>query len=476
MTDGTMSRKGQYAILLVAALAMFMDGLDGSIVNVALPVISEDFGGDAGAASWIVTVYLMVLAGLILIFGKISDSGALKRVFTIGFMVFAFSSLACGLSTGLEMLLISRAAQGVGAAMLAAAAPMLCIKHGSPANLGFCLAVIWLGASVGAAMGPAVGGILTQLASWHWIFLINVPIGLVAAVLALRIIPPDKGFVKASFDVAGSALLFAMLASGLYLVESIPSSGVTGITVPAALMFVACLALFVARERRCAAPVLNLGLFKHGNFVAVLTTYMLLNACYMGAVYLVPFYFRIGMGFDTFTTGIYLLIPALIPLLISAQLSRLSDRTGRRTFAIIACAMSALFTAIYSVVTPGMGAVPLIIALAAMGLVWGIGGGSVSSRIVENAPRNDRGSASSLMSFITYFGSALGTALFAGLFGVGSGLRGVDASQMPLADFLDGFHIAMIMGLVLSLIALALAAWVNEKKHGYISGTGAARP
>ena len=451
--------------MLVAALAMFMDGLDGSIVNVALPVISEDFGGDAGAVSWVVTIYFMVMAGLILIFGKISDSGALKRVFAMGFLVFALSSLACGLSSGLEMLLISRAAQGVGAAMLAAAAPMLCVKHSPPSSMGLSLAVIMLGMSIGAAMGPAVGGILTQLTSWHWIFLINVPIGLAAAALAVKFVPADKGFVRTTFDIKGSAMLFAMLASGLYLVESFPSAGVTSTTIPVALVFVISLALFIMRERGYATPVLDLKLFKLRNFVAVLITYMLLNACFAGAFYLVPFYLRIGMGFDSLTSGLYLLIPALAPLLISTQLSKLSDRTERRAFVVAACAMVTLFMAIYSVITPNMGIVPLLVALVAMGLIWGIGGGPASSRVVENVPRSERGSASSLMSFIVYFGSALGTAMFAGLFGIGAGTRGVDISQMPLADFLDGFHFAMIAGVVLSLIAVALAAAVNEKRQ-----------
>ncbi len=458
-------RRGQRMLLIAAALAMFMDGLDGSIVNVALPIISETFGGDAGSVSWVITIYLLMMAGLILIFGKISDSGAIKKVFIVGFLIFSLSSLACGLSAGLEMLLISRAAQGVGAAMLAASSLMLCVKFYPSGRLGFALSVVMLGMTVGAAIGPAFGGFLVELLSWHWIFLINVPIGLVAIGFALKAIPADEGIKGASFDIKGSVFLFGILASGLYLVESVPSAGIGGLTVPVALVFVLCLALFLITYRRTAAPVLNLKLFRFRGFVAALISYMLINACFMGALYLVPFYLVRGMGFDSITSGLFLLIPSLVILPLSAKAGRLSDRTERRAFVVAACAMMLVFMLIYSMIEPGVGYLPLIAALAAMGMMWALGGGAASSRIVESVPKSENGSASSLMSFMMYFGSALGTVIFAALFEVGSGVGSVDISKMPLGPFLDGFHFAMMAGVALSLTALALAASFNEKKR-----------
>jgi len=126
---------------------------------------------------------------------------------------------------------------------------------------------------------------------------------------------------------------------------------------------------------------------------------------------------------------------------------------------------------IYAVIEPDMGIVPLIVALVAMGLVWGLAGGPASSRIVENVPHEDSGSASSLMSFFLYFGCALGTAMFAAFFGFGSGAEGAELSEIPLAGFLDGFHFAMAMGVALSLIALVLAAVVDEKKQRSVTST-----
>lgn len=455
-------------LLVAAALAMFMDGLDGSIVNVALPVITRSFGGDIGTASWVITIYFLMMAGLILIFGKISDSGAIKKVFTLGFLIFSLSSLACGLSTGLEMLLFSRAVQGAGGAMLAASALMLCVKYYPPNKLGFALSVVMMGATVGAAIGPALGGFLVQLASWHWIFLINVPIGLVAIAFALKTIPEDVGLAKAPFDIRGSVLLFAMLASGLYLIESLPSTGISGLTIPAAMIFMLSLVLFIVANRRCSAPVLNLGLFRSKGFVIALLTYMLLNVGFMGALYLLPFYLDKGMGFDSMMSGLFLLIPSLVIFPLSPRMGKLSDRTERRIFVVVACAMMLLFMTLYAIIEPEMGYVPLALALVAMGLVWAIGGGAAPSRIVENVPQTESGSASSMMSFIMYFGSALGTAMFAAFFQIGVGAGGLEISQMPPAHFLDGFHFAMIMGVVISLTALVLASVKEKKRPSYV--------
>lgn len=468
-------RKGQNMLLIAAALAMFMDGLDVSIVNVALPAINRSFGGDAGSVSWVITIYFLMMAGLILIFGKISDSGAIKKVFTLGFLIFTLSSLACGLSTGLEMLLLFRAVQGVGAAMLAASALMLCVKYYPPGRLGFALSVAMLGMTVGSALGPAAGGFLTQIASWHWIFLINVPVGLVAVVFALKAIPADGALDKTSFDIMGSILLFAALASGLYLMESLLSEGVSALTIPVALLFIASLVLFFIANRRCPLPVLNIKLFRSKGFVAVLASFVLINVCYAGAMYLIPFYMNRSMGLDSMASGLLLLIPPMVILPLQTRLGKLSDRTERRIFMITACSMTFVYVAVYSLIWPEMGYVPLIVALASMGLVWAIGGGACSSRIVENVSPSERGSASSLTSFGIYFGSALGTALFAALFKIGAGAENADLSQIPLPYFLDGFHFAMVVGVAISLIALVLAVSVKEKRrHKDVKGTAPA--
>ena len=171
------SRGKQWLLLSVVALALFVDGLDGTIVNVVIPEIGGSFGVDTGTASWVITVYYLMMAGPILIFGKIADSGAIWRLFVIGMLLFAFSSLACALSQSLSVLLVFRAAQGVGAALLATTAFMLCVKYLPKKMATFAFSVGILGTSLESAIGPAAGGFLEHVASWHMAFPINDPSG-----------------------------------------------------------------------------------------------------------------------------------------------------------------------------------------------------------------------------------------------------------------------------------------------------------
>lgn len=458
--DVIRDRRGQILLLVAVALGMFMDGLDGSIVNIALPSISESLNADTGTVSWVITVYFLVMAGLILIFGRISDKGAIKKVFMTGFLLFSAGSLFCALSGSIEVLLISRAVQGVGAAMLAASSLMLCVKYFPPEQMAFGLSVAILGSAVGASLGPALGGILTELGSWHWIFLINVPIGIAAVLFASRAIPEDPGLEKADFDVKGSAVLFIMLVAGLYSLESILSDGLNAISALTSAVFLVTLPVFLICELRTPSPVFDLGLFKLKRFDAAIISFLLINVCFMGAIYLLPFYLDIEMGLDPMTSGMYLLIPSLITLVFCSRLGRLSDRTERRIFVVGACAAMTAFLAIFSFITPEMSIVYLVIALICMGFVWALCGGPASSRIVENVPPENKGSGSSFMSFFMYFGGSLGTALFAALFDIGT--PGV-TDAISGTDFLSGFHFAMIVGVVLSVIALLISASFKEK-------------
>ena len=168
MTERLLDRR--HTILMLAAMfvATLMDGLDSSIVSVALPDIGMDLGVDTGTASWVSIIYMMVLAGLIIPFARVCANIGVRAVLTIGFALFTVSSFFCGISTTFAMLIASRAVQGVGASMLAAAGPICCTEHLPRAKLAFGLAVLTIGSSIGYALGPAVGGIIVELISWNW--------------------------------------------------------------------------------------------------------------------------------------------------------------------------------------------------------------------------------------------------------------------------------------------------------------------
>lgn len=456
---------GSSGLLLVAiALGMFLDGLDGTIVNVALPKMAESFSMGTGGISWVVTVYFLVMAGLILIMGRICDGGAVKKVMVWGFLIFSAGSLACGFSSGFSVLIAFRVVQGVGAAMLASSSVMVTVKY-LPANrLAFGIAVGLLGSSVGAALGPALGGIISEFSSWHWIFLINVPMGTIGATIALKAVPEDIGFSSEGFDMKGSILLFLSLVCGLYCVESIPAHGIDTVSVIMLVGFLVLFPAFILVERRTSKPVIELSLFRIRRLDAVIVTFILINVCYMGALYLLPFFLRVEMGLGSFDSSLFLLIPAVATLVLCMKTGKMADERGNRPFVIMGCFVLLAFMICATMMSSSSATWFIVLAMALLGLTWGVMGGPVGSRLIENVPDDKRGDGSALLSFFIYFGCALGTAVFASLFGVGSGSSGTSIDLLPSAVFLDGFRFAMIIGAFLAVVSLILSWAINERK------------
>ena len=464
MTDDVLTdRRSQILLLSVAAVALFLDGLDGTIVNVVLPDMAGDFGTDTSATSWVVTAYYVMMAGLILIFGKVCDAGALKRVFTVGLVVFAVGSLACGLSATLPIMLVSRVVQGIGAAMLASSAFMVGIRYLPKSMSGFVLSVSVLGIAVGSAAGPLLGAVLAEFSSWHMVFLINVPIAAVAAVVAVRVVPPDAGFSGRGFDIRGAALLFVALVCGLYVLESSPSHGFDTVSAVCTALFLVCISLFVVTERGAADPVIKLRLFRSRGLLSAMFLLTIVNMCYLGCLYLLPYYMSTVMGLDSLGTGLYLAIPAVATLLLCVWVGRAADRIGNRPFTIAASALMVASMIAY-VFADADHVMPLIAGLVLMGVMWGLGGGTISNRMLDNMPDEDRPAGASMSSFLIYLGCAAGTAMFAGLFGFGSGSSGTAIGDLDAATFLDGFALACIAGAVLSAIGLILSVSRDESR------------
>jgi EmrB/QacA subfamily drug resistance transporter len=460
----------QKLLLAAIALGVVMDGIDGSIVNVALPTMAAYFDTDTGTIAWVIIAYLLMMAGLLLVFGKIADRGGAKRLFLLGFVIFTLGSAACGIAPTLEILLAARLVQGIGAAMIAAVVPLLCIRFLPKEMLGTALGVIAATASIGFAAGPAIGGILTQYLSWHWIFLVNIPIGILGILFAVRVIPGDEAEDHAvSFDFPGAITLFGAMASGTIFLEEVAARGVTDpvILISGGLCLL-CTGLFVARELNTPEPFLNIRIFLAWQFTAVLVAYLLINAIFMGIIYLLPFYLATEMHFDLATSGLYLLIPPAVIALLSIPFGQWSDRHGRRAFVVAACGLIVLYSAVFTILDPGSGIVPLLAGLILMGAAFGIAAGPASSRIIESAPQGEEGTGSSLMVTAIYFGGVLGTAIYAMLFTFATTNAGgiVAFTDLDPATFLNGFHLTMAAGLVLSVVPLVLSVIVPDKREG----------
>jgi EmrB/QacA subfamily drug resistance transporter len=456
--------KKEVLALIAMAFGVLMDGLDASIVSIALPSIAQSFGTDTSEVAWVTIMYFMMIAGLMLTFGRIADSGKIKTVYIIGFGIFSVSSLACGLSDNLTTLVASRAVQGIGAAMIGSVAPMICVKFLPPRKLGIAMSVLMLAGSIGFGSGPAIGGFIVDMASWHWAFFINVPIGLLAIVFAVRALPKDEPGRKTKLDVRGCTLLFLAVICGVYSLEMFSKEGHGAICIVAAMAMVVFLTLFIREEGRAAHPMLNLRMFKLWRFNVSMLCYLILNICYMGLSYVLPFYLTKELGLSYSFSGLLLLLPSAITMVVSLPAGRYADSHGRHLLAMLAVVCLLLTSVGYALVTPEMGWLPFIPMGIFSGIVWGFAGASITARIVDFAPPEDRGIAASISNFLYYVGGSIGTALFASLVTLGAGSSGIPVEDLSVESFMDGFTFTMLWAVGMAVIAV-VSAWVlNENR------------
>jgi MFS family permease len=313
-----------------------------------------------------------------------------------------------------------------------------------------------------------IGGILTQHLSWHWIFLINIPIGCLGILFAARIIPGDEpGGSHAAFDYPGAVTLFSAMALCTVALEEGTARGMGDPLIPACIaLCLLCTALFVTRELNSKNPLINIRIFTSWKFTSVLGAFLIMNIIFAGVLYLLPFYLTTMMQFDPATTGLYLLIPPAIIALISVPFGKWSDRYGRRWFTVAACGCIVIYNMIFAALVPSSGIMPLLTSLVLTGVAVGIYSGPAASRIIDHAPGGEEGTGSSLMVTTIYFGGVLGTAVYAAIFTLATADAGRIAafSDLDPALFLSGFHVTMAAGIVPAIIALALSVIVPDGK------------
>ena len=459
MSEIVLDHRHTALMLVVVFVATFMDGLDGSIVSVALPEIGEDLGVDTATSSWVTIIYMMILAGTLVMFARISADTGVRKVMAIGLAVFTAGSLFCGFSTSFWMLIAFRVIQAVGAAMMAAAGPMCCTEHLPPEKLAFGLSVVTIGSSLGFAVGPALGGLIVEYTTWHWIFLLNIPIGLAAAPLMLKAVPPssEKGG-RIRLDKTGVVLLFSAIALGTFAVETLSYSDMRVWSASTGVMCLILLAAFVKWERKQEEPLLQLRMFARRDFSAIFLCLMMINLSYMGMLYLIPFFGKICAGMSTLEVGMFLLEAAALTAVFGMPIARWSDRKGRRMFCVAAGLFTALAFFMFAVFADGMTHLIFFAIMIPHGLGWAFTGGPMASRLVEHAGE-DRDMASSLTNEAYFIGGAMGTALAAMVFTTFSHSDGIDIAAVSSTAFLDGFVPTAVMCALLAVV-LAIISYV----------------
>ena len=462
-------QRSHILLLIAVFIACLMDGLDGSIVTVALPILAETFGTDTGTVSWISVTYLLMVAGTVLIFGRIASLGHIKKIFIIGFTIFTVSSLFCGLAPSLGVMIAARVLQGLGASMLVACTPIICVKHLPRQILGLSFGVITAASSIGFTFGPALGGVITSFLSWNWIFWINIPIGIIAIIYALRVIPrglPEPA--KHRFDVTGAILIFAAMASLTYILEILPHKGLFDPQIIITGIFcIAAFVLFVVLSLRKEHPLFNLRIFGIREVSAMFAAFLILEAVIAGITYLLPFYFTNQFRLDALLCGLLLLVSPLVTTLLSVPFGRWSDTHGRHIFCTVSCLILTAASAVLAFLHPEFGVLPFILTLIVVGLSIAMSSSPFSGQIVDHLPKADKEMGSTFIMTCLYIGTVIGTALFASIFTFMTTDEGVVLSfeELPQSLFATGFTGAMLIAAGLAAAAAILCAVVKDKKR-----------
>jgi EmrB/QacA subfamily drug resistance transporter len=458
----TMDNRARWLALYVLCLATLMIVLDATIVNVALPSIKHSLGFSQTSLAWVVNAYLLTYGGCLLLGGRLGDLFGHRKLFLIGITIFTLASLVCGLSTTQGLLIGARAVQGIGGAIASAVSLSLMVTlFTEPGERAKAMGVFGFVASGGGSIGVLLGGILTDLLNWHWIFLVNFPIGILVVALSLRLLPSARmPGQQGRLDVAGAVTVTSSLILAVYAIVNGNQAGWTsaqtlGLLGAAAVL----LAAFLAIEARVPSPLMPLRLFRLRN-VAVADSISVLWAAAMFAwFFLSALYLQLVLGYSPLQVGLAFLPANLIMGAFSISLSaKLVMRFGIKlpltTGLLLAAAGLALF------VRAPVGGSFLVDVLPSM-ILLGMGAGMAFNPVLlaamgDVAPE-EAGLASGLVNTAFMLGGALGLAILASIAASRTNTL-LSAGQSHAAALTGGYHLAFIVGSLFAVAAAVLGA------------------
>jgi EmrB/QacA subfamily drug resistance transporter len=456
--------RSRWIALVVLCVGMLMIVLDATIVNVALPSIQGDLGFSQSSLAWVVNAYLITFGGLLLLAGRLGDLLGRRRVFMTGLAVFISASLLCAVADSQGLLIGARFVQGVGGALTSAVIlGMIVTMFPEPREQAKAIGVYSFVASAGGSIGLLAGGALTQAINWHWIFFVNLPIGVATAVLALRLVDRDKGIgLRRGADAPGAALVTGALMLGVYTILEAGHYGWTSAhTLGFGAASVALLAAFVGRESRIANPLMPLRLFRSRNVAGANAVQALFVAGMFGMFFLGALYLQRVLGYDALEVGLAFLPVTLVIGTLSLGFSeRLNMRFGARTTLIPSLVLIVAGLALFARAPVGGHYLPD--ALPVM-LLLGTGAGlafpSLMTLAMSGATRSDSGLASGLVNTSLQVGGAIGLAVLATLATTRTDNL-VASGESHAAALTGGYHLAFAVGAALVVAALVVAVTV----------------
>ncbi|WP_099467131.1 MFS transporter [Konateibacter massiliensis] len=402
----------KWSVLIIVIIATFMSTLDGSIVNVALPSMATALGVTTSSIQFVATSYLIVIAGTVLIFGKLGDMFGKIKMFILGVIVFTVGSLLCGLSGSYPVLIAARVIQAIGAAGTMANNQGIITEVFPPNERGKALGFVGTAVALGGLVGPGLGGLIVGAANWEFIFIINVPIGIVAVIGALKLLPKNQTVSKEKMDMAG-ALLFILAIVPLFV--ALNEGLAVGFTNPAILaafaVAVVSFIAFILVEKRRANPLVQLKMFENKLFtLSIFCGFVSFVAMFCNNIIL-PFYLQDVMNYTPQHAGLMLMVYPLILTVVAPLSGQLSDKIGSEILTFFGLLFTSVGLFLMSTLHESSGVISMIVFIGAMSVGMGLFQSPNNSLIMSTVERDKLGIAGSINALVRNVGMVCGIAL-----------------------------------------------------------------
>ena len=470
---------GKWTVMGIMAIGLFMVCLDSSIVNISLPKISLSFQVPlSGLVEWVIIAYLIVIASLLLTFGRLLDMVGQKLLWLLGLFIFTISSAICGAAPSLLLLVISRAFQAVGGALIMAISPAMIARAFPATEWGRALGILALVVAAGTSAGPAVGGLITEAFTWRWIFYVKVPIGIIGMAAALRLLrePMRLSRGQQRFDPIGAFLLsfsLGCLMLGLSFGQEAGwrSFTIVGLFVSALLL----LAAFIIHEKHHSQPIVDFSLFRNRLFSAAIVSSFLAFLSLFAVMFLMPFYLEELRALPIHVAGLLLTAVPLTIGVVAPLSGRLSDRFGSRLLSSSGLAIVCLGLWFLSRLQPGSSLFGIVWPLVVTGLGQALFQPPNNNAILSSVPPERLGIASGFLNTVRVLGQsssvAVSGAIFASLGGAQAGAALSQKLVLPSAQlqavFTHAFQAAMLTCMIIASIGVFTSLMRGPKGSSY---------
>ena len=456
-SDPRIDYSRKWFAMLAVSMGVFLSTIDGSIVNIALPTLQAEFGAEFAAVQWVVLAYLLVLATLSLLVGRLGDMVGKKRIYTTGFVVFTTASLAAASSNTINVLIGWRIIQAIGAAMILSLGFAILTEAFPPTERGRALGLIGTVVSVGIVIGPTLGGLILSASTWRWIFLVNVPVGIIGTYTSIRFIPNSVPGGSQRFDFVGAALFSVAITS---LMLGITLGGNRGYDSPVVIALLigslVILAAFIAFEGRVEQPIIDLSIFQNKLFSINIVTGLLTFISISGTFFIMPFYLERALGLEARQIGLMLAASPILLAFAAPASGWLSDKIGSRPITI--AGLLVLLGGYLAIGQLNENTTPLgfVLTFAPIGFGMGIFQSPNNSIIMGSVRQERLGVASGLLNLTRILGQITGIGVLTTIWALRADAGG--GQDVP-AGIVSGINDTVWVVVALISFALLLAIW-----------------